>query len=165
MGLDMYIRASKYVSGYEHRGEQAVGEYRSLLTQFGIEKYVDSDSPTATVEFTVAYWRKANHIHEWFVQNVQHGKDECHPHYVDRAQLRDLRHVCVDLLGVKAACGKNPEAANKVAAERLPTQEGFFFGNTEYDEWYWKNITDTIAQIDRILAMPEEWDLEYQSSW
>jgi hypothetical protein len=45
--------------------------------------------------------------------------------------------------------------------------EGFFFGTTDIDEWYWNGLKSTIKQIDRILALPNIDDLSfyYQSSW
>jgi hypothetical protein len=52
------------------------------------------------------------------------------------------------------------------AANLLPTQEGFFFGSYEYDEYYFGDLQDTIDQIERILKeYPHEWDFTYQSSW
>jgi hypothetical protein len=53
----------------------------------------------------------------------------------------------------------------RVAHELLPTQEGFFFGGTDYDEWYVQDLKDTVMQIDRALGLGEEWNFEYQSSW
>jgi|1186.fasta_scaffold611083_1 hypothetical protein len=36
------------------------------------------------------YWRKANPVHRWFVENVQHGEDDCRKYYVSRAQPEAL---------------------------------------------------------------------------
>ena len=30
---------------------------------------------------------------------------------------------------------------------------------------YWQDLRDTVKQINCALAMPEDWDFEYQSSW
>lgn len=43
---------------------------------------------------TLVTWRKANQIHNWFVQNVQNGKDECRTYRVTSAQLITLRDTC-----------------------------------------------------------------------
>jgi hypothetical protein len=57
---------------------------------------------------------------------------------------------------------------NKSLAEsQLPTQAGFFFGGTEYDESYFEGIQYTIDILQKVL---EETDFEkqiitYQSSW
>lgn len=36
----------------------------------------------------IAYWRKANHIHKWFVDNVQYGVDDCGTYEVTEADLK-----------------------------------------------------------------------------
>ena len=110
---------------------------------------------TASVQIQVAYWRKANHIHKWFVDHVQDGNDDCEEYRVTRDQLQLLLDNCKIALMHK-------EEAPKL----LPRQEGFFFGSYEYDEYYWLDIQDTIEQLEKILnEYPEEWDFQYQSSW
>lgn len=42
----------------------------------------------------VGYWRKANQIHNWFVQNVQGGEDDCGIYEVSQAKLIELRDTC-----------------------------------------------------------------------
>lgn len=187
MGLDMYLRASKYVSGYEYRGEEAGEEYRKLVRLFGVSKFVDPETPSATVQFTVAYWRKANQIHQWFVDNVGGGVDECKPYYVTREQLLELRDLCQRVIEASKLMpgevhtgtvydAEHPEGAvqmapgqivedPRVAHELLPTQEGFFFGGTDYDEWYLRDLQDTVKQINRALVLPDEWYFEYCASW
>jgi hypothetical protein len=52
------------------------------------------------------------------------------------------------------------------AKDLLPVQEGFFFGNYEYNEYYFSDIQDTIDQLESILKdVPADWELKYQSSW
>ena len=110
---------------------------------------------TATLQVQVAYWRKANQIHKWFVDHVQDGKDDCEEYRVTRDQLQLLLDNCKLVL-------INKEEAKTL----LPRQEGFFFGSYEYDEFYWYDIQDTIDQLEKILnEYPEEWDFQYQSSW
>lgn len=191
MGLDMYLRAEKYVSGYEFRGEEAVADFKRLVEQLGAEGIVDPDTPSATVSFTCAYWRKANQIHSWFVQNVQDGEDECKPYAVSREQLMELRDLCKEILGfptveepvtvgigadgqvmkdkTQRGAAIHPDFIDK-AAELLPTASGFFFGGTEYDHWYRQDLESTVEQIQRVLDATDgenedAWWLEYQSSW
>jgi hypothetical protein len=54
-----------------------------------------------------------------------------------------------------------------VAEKLLPTQNGFFYGSTLYDEGYLEDLENTIKQIDEIIATTnfEEWDLEYFAWW
>jgi len=186
MGLDMYLRAEKYVSGYEFYGEEKTEQYRNLVAAFGAEDVVDPSTPSATVSFTVAYWRKANAIHKWFVDNVQEGVDDCREYWVGREQLTELRDACQEVLDsleledgkVRAGMTYHPGGKieqhwedgrvatdTAVAQELLPAAEGFFFGGTDYDEWYVQNLEETVRQINRLLKLDAEWDFQYQSSW
>jgi hypothetical protein len=51
------------------------------------------------------------------------------------------------------------------APELLPPQSGFFFGGTEYDEYYFQDLEKTRKMIEDVLAEPEGGDFYYQSSW
>ena len=105
----------------------------------------------------VGYWRKANAIHLWFVENVQDGEDDCCYHReVTKADLEELADICHEVL-----C--NPDLAEC----RLPTTSGFFFGGTEYDEWYMHDIRNTMEMIEDVLKTTdfEKEMLYYVSSW
>ena len=108
----------------------------------------------------IGYWRKANHIHKWFVDCVQDGEDDCEKYEVTKSNLLDLKAVCEEVLSLK---GKDE---GKIE-ELLPTQGGFFFGDTTYDEYYFSEVEGTIKIINEVL---ETTDFEkelvvYQSSW
>jgi hypothetical protein len=54
------------------------------------------------------------------------------------------------------------------ASELLPTAIGFFFGSTDYDEWYFKDLEYTKEVIGKIVdnwEALEYWDFYYSSSW
>ena len=157
MGLDMYLEARVYTSKY-FNGE---GEGRVKALQaaeaLGMPNVIDNIG-SITISREMAYWRKANQIHAWFVKNVQDGKDECQNSYVDQEQLIELRDLCKSLLVNKG---------EEEAKEKLPSQSGFFFGGTEYDEWYWGELENTVEMLDRIISLPSFKDLEFQyhASW
>ncbi len=145
MGLDMYLNARQFTAKQYFRPEL----YNKLVQEapFALD--------TATLEINVAYWRKANQIHAWFVKHVQNGKDDCQEYHVSRDQLQLLVDNC------KLVLIQKEEAPNL-----LPTQEGFFFGSYEYDEFYWQDIQDTIDQLEKVLnEYSKDWDFKYQSSW
>ena len=145
MGLDMYLTARKFSMKDFHNQEL----YGKLVQEapFALD--------SASLEVKIAYWRKANHIHKWFVDHVQNGNDDCHEYYVSRDQLQLLLDNCKIALMHK-------EEAPKL----LPRQEGFFFGSYEYDEYYFSDIQDTIDQLEAILKdVPADWEIKYQSSW
>jgi hypothetical protein len=154
MGLDMYLSAKKYMSRYfDEKDSERIKTVNEL---FGVEGDEEGDYGAQEVTFRVAYWRKANAIHQWFVDNVQKGTDDCGEYYVTRDQLKQLMELCEQIV-----------ADNKKAEELLPTQSGFFFGNTEYNEWYMEDIERTIVRFRKILSDPafEKSDFYYQASW
>ncbi len=154
MGLDMYLSAKKYMSKYFDAADSE--KIKNINELFGVEGDEDGDYGAQEVIFRVAYWRKANAIHDWFVRNVQDGRDECQESWVSREQLKELADLCKQIV-----------AEPKKADELLPTRSGFFFGSTDYDEWYMQDIQHTADRIDKILADPAfaKADFYYQSSW
>ena len=132
-------------------------------------------------------WRKANQIHNWFVENVQDGKDDCGCYEVTKEQLETLLELCMKVkLASKLVKGKVKNGYTfkdgkevpimedgeyiedpTVAEELLPSQSGFFFGSTEYDQWYMYDIDFTIEKILEVLRTTD-FDNEivfYSSSW
>jgi len=184
MGLDMTLMAEGRFypewnkKGKEHKKAKAI---RKLFP----EMFKSGNLNTIAIGFEAGYWRKANHIHRWFVENVQEGEDDCGKYYVDREDLIKLLGVCRKVLekaktkeskvinGYKYENGKekpnlvdgkvitNPETIAKL----LPTQGGFFFGGTEYDEYYLNSVKKTVKIIKKCLKLPKEWRFEYHSSW
>ena len=149
MGLDMYLTAEKYQWG-------AFDEEPTPITQ-AVNTVCDTKGhQVSTIRINACDWRKANEIHAWFVENVQGGEDECQRHVVAMDRLKELVSLCKDVL------------ANKdKAKELLPTQAGFFFGSTDYDEYYFEDLQDTIDKLTPFITDPywEKWDFYYQSSW
>lgn len=107
------------------------------------------------VNTDLGYWRKANAIHNFFVEVVQNGEDECREHPVSVSDLSALMDACKDALD-------NPEDAESI----LPTTSGFFFGSTEYDDYYFDDLRRTIKVVEDALAFAREGgEVFYQSSW
>jgi hypothetical protein len=154
MGLDQYLHASKYTSGTKWSTAESNALYQSIIELAKIGDFVSDEFPSASIQVKVAYWRKANAVHGWFVKNCQDGFDNCQTSYVSRDQLTELVDICKKVL-----------ADNSLASELLPVQEGFFFGGTEYDEWYMGNVQYTADTIEKLLTLPEDWDFNYSSSW
>lgn len=167
MGLDMYLKYRKNFSGYEFSGDESKAEdYKKIITEAGVSDVADAEHPFASVEVTAIYWRKANMIHSWFVDTLADGRDECQEIYVPREKLKELRDLCFDALSVPAGMTLTQHAETV-----LPTSSGFFFGSTDYDEWYVQDLKHTMDSIDNLLAaLPEDgegwdWSLYYQASW
>lgn len=144
MSLDMYLNKKTYV-----------GSSRDKLKITGVKSRIDIARVVYIVE-DIAYWRKANAIHQWFVNNVQNAEDDCKPYEVSTEQLKELLELCKQVL-------KEPDKA----PELLPTQAGFLFGSTEYDSGYFQSLGYTVdvlgAELKESDDQPQEY--EYQSSW
>jgi hypothetical protein len=147
MGLDMYLQAKE--SYWDHMDG---GKMKKRILE--MKEFSGIECQFVSVEFNVIYWRKANQIHGWFVEHVQHGEDNGAEYYVGREQLQDLLDLCKATLKTK-----NPEG--------LPPVEGFFFGDTEVNEWYWKDIEKTIEDLDKVLKNEKlnRFEFYYNASW
>jgi hypothetical protein len=105
------------------------------------------------------YWRKANQIHQWFVDNVQNGVDDCGSYVVDLCQIDELLYD-IDLV----------LSNHSLADDVLPTQSGFFFGGTEYDKYYFSDLRETkrkLKPLRKRKAYRDEtrYEFRYSSSW
>ena len=186
MGLDMYLTKKTYVKNWNHMKEE---DRYAVMVMKGWQP-CDHIKPARVsyIEEKIGYWRKANAIHNWFVKNVQDGNDDCGSYYVAQEQMQELLD-CVNLVlnksvvapgmiknGATLSGGEwkdnvemgegisNPE----IAEEHLPSAEGFFFGNTDYDQWYIANLKTTKEILESTLAEIKEGassEYYYQSSW
>jgi hypothetical protein len=152
----MYLYVSQtFFSKYGKPGE--VEKVKSIAQMMSAEDFLNEDEHQfVDVKFQVAYWRKANAIHKYFVDKCANGKDECQDIYVPREDLVKLKELCEKVLDDKS-----------LARELLPSQSGFFFGSTEYDEYYYQDLEDTIKQISKVINKAEDnhWDIYYRASW
>jgi len=163
MGLDMYLSARKYVGNWDGSPVEEKKSYADILKAAGVRGLtVPPWVPHLSVEVCVAYWRKANAIHRWFVTHCQGGMDDCNSYGVSRAQLEELCLECENALA-----GRGTEVGVKAARKKLPTAGGFFFGDTDFGDDYWYSLGDTAAQIREALGNKslEGFDFYYKSSW
>ncbi len=154
MGLDQYLSASRYVGGWNHSSDEERALYGDLLSKLGLSPSLNPGAPSLTVKVNVAYWRKANQIHGWFVANVQDGVDECQVADVEREKLVELRDLCKQAIEDKQPL--------------IEPKSGFFFGSMTIDDWYWEDLKLTVRQLDAVLNNPvfnDHWTFAYQSSW
>lgn len=182
MGLDMYLTKRVYVQNWAHFSPERVWEIS--VKQGG--KTVKLQSPVNYLILGAAYWRKANCIHKWFVDNCQDGRDECQESWVDREKLKELLALCKKVLTIAVVErgevlisqsltdagweGSHFRTGTVITnapeiAELLPSESGFFFGSTSYDEFYLDDIRLTINQLTKALADPLDGEFYYQASW
>jgi hypothetical protein len=178
----MYLSKKTYVKNWDFQKD---GEKHKVTVKKGNKVRTDiKPERVSYITESVAYWRKTNHIHQWFVENCQDGEDNCQESYVSREKLQGLVDICKQ---VKESLEKSGKKTVKVkvgwqgkkdlfedvevysdtelAEELLPTQPGFFFGGTEYDQWYVQGLDETINQIEPLLQEEGDGEFYYQASW
>lgn len=158
MGLDMYLVKKRYIGN---------GKIRLIDNQYSwIKLESDEYQNVRQIEIEEAYWRKANMIHKWFVDNVQDGNDDCGEYPVEINQIKELLEICKK---IKKECIEDEKMIKNIelAEDLLPTQDGFFFGDTDYDNFYADDIINTIKQLEQVVKNYDEKidDLYYRSSW
>jgi len=122
--------------------------------------------------------------------------DDCGEYRVELNDLIKLKKACNTILssievkhgviqnGASMKAGESEMTPNfevgkmimneDICEELLPTQSGFFFGSTNYDEWYINDLKDTIQVIENLEK--DTWaadsgekylkgDVYYLSSW
>ena len=89
---------------------------------------------------SVVYFRKVNFVYNFFSHKLE---DECC--LADKSDIEELISRCDKVL-----------ADHSLAQELLPTQSGFFFGSTDYDEWYFEDVEDCKQQMEKLLSMYDE---------
>lgn len=166
MGLDMYLRSLPKIEGMGleeillanarlRKHEEENGEIYNKIKKH-IKHFEEFDMSWRSMFMEIAYWRKANQIHHWFVESVQGGQDDMSHYEVSRDQLLELHDRSVEVLARKTP-----------AQDVLPTSSGPFFGNTSYDQYYFREIDRTRSILADLL---ENFNFEthyilYHANW
>lgn len=183
MGLDMYLNKRTYIGNdYKEPDKQVKIEVEDSKNFMGEPIKIQQGRVSEIVE-QVGYWRKANQIHNWFVQNVMDGDDRCQDFDVSTEQLKELLDLVDTVLkasvlvkgkiqnGTQYKDGKetpimedgkyikNPAVAQKL----LPNTSGFFFGSQAYDQYYYDDLVHTKEILEQ--AIKEGGDYSYRPSW
>lgn len=183
MGLDMYLEKKTYVKNWDFMKP----EERHTIGIIGPEAKKIKPERISYITEQVMKWRKANHIHGWFIRNCADGDESRTRMYVSSGKISALLAACNEVIaGSELVSGKvsngtvydkeNPKGKMQfeegkiikdttVADRVLPTQSGFFFGSTEYNEWYLKDVIATRDRLNELRAEDVDADYEYRASW
>ena len=181
MGLDMYL----------YRKNDKAIDFESALDMenaYWDDARWDDDGGRFASELEpgfeqIGYWRKANMVHGWFERNC--GADNCNYYPVSRRELLTLLMTCMAVRArsklVDGLVHNGSTCENGVwtpimepgkliedpsfAQKYLPTCEGFFFGSTDYDQWYMHDVEETIDIIGSVLKEYDDDEFYYYPSW
>lgn len=103
---------------------------REFFERFGKTYFAESD----------AYFRKVNFVYRFFEDKLE---EECC--FVTKSDIEELISRCDKVM-----------ADHSLAQELLPTRSGFFFGSTDYDDWYYKDLEDCKEQMTKLLEDYDE---------
>jgi len=187
MGLDMYLTKRTFVGNEYQKPEEQV---KILIPSIRTDTWVEAirkirNERISYITERVGYWRKANAIHAWFVKEVQGEEDDCREYAVGRRKLEALLRVVGEVIaGSELVPGEVTNGFSFQNGERtpiiemgkvirdpalaqilLPTQSGFFFGCTDYNEWYWHNLVLTKEILEVVMEEDPDGDYYYHASW
>lgn len=160
MGLDMYLYKKTYVQNWEHNPPEQQHQFE--IKRGGVTREDIKTNRICYITEQVAYWRKFNALHGWFVENCGGGIDECQEIMVNEDKMNELLETLKEV-------SSNFDKAKVL----LPPTQGFFFGSDEVDEYYKDEVNSTIETIEELLKENEKskeyglysGDFYYQASW
>ena len=108
--------------------------------------------------YQIGYFRKFNALHSYIVKTFADGIDNCQDIYLYKEDVEQIKKILDDVLEANT---------EEKAKELLPTQSGFFFGGTDYDEYYFEDVKDAADLMQNILDNFdfENYQLVYEASW
>ena len=173
MGLDMFLYRRTYVKNWDFKTPEKQIHIK-IESQNKAYSHIKTKN-ISYIEEEIMYWRKANHIHAWFV-DLAGGEDDCqkiHLGVEDLAILQDKLIQTNEYLDTLERTEENQhgyyEFINVDQSKVLKTASGFFFGSTSYDKWYYDINQHTIKVLEELINdYPDDgwgFDTYYQASW
>jgi len=159
MGLDMYLRATRYFGYFDFPQIPASEDQAIIKNLVGFLPEL-GEVNGITIKFEMGYWRKFQDLHDWFVENIQDGNDNCEEYFVSNEALELLLVEIRKILDYH----NNKNETN----EELRGEPEVIMGTTnyiDYDEYDLEIVERTEKTIIRCLALPPNYSIEYLSSW
>lgn len=104
----------------------------------GLDIFIDKVKST-----NIAYFRKINFLVDYFENYVEY-------------EIENLRYVDIDEESVIELINRCQQVLedHSLAKDLLPTKEGFYFGSTEYDEYYFEDVEEVLNTMTNTI-LPE----------
>ena len=122
----------------------------------GLDMYLERRKEGETQWEEVQYWRKANAIRGWFSSNLEGFEDNARTG-VTHQDLKNLLAACQELLKHK----DDSDIEETIQDNSLCPTEGFFFGGTAIDEWFWSEIETTSEMLSGLNLEDETYEYSY----
>lgn len=153
MGLDIYVNrlrrkygnVNEFATDYKAFNKKVDAEWEnSTLTYEKIEKKYDNLNPRITK--ILAYFIKVNFLVSWFEKHCGLDNNEIFSIF-GKADIADLIETCEEVLTHRE---KDEDKGVQFAKDNLPTCSGFFFGSTEYANWYFDDVECVLDDFSKI---------------
>lgn len=101
----------------------------------------------------LAYFRKANYLHRWALATTeeQPESDNCTYIKITLGDLRNLVKQIDEILSLRES-RKYKKAKELLDEYNLVPMGGFFFGSTEIDKNFWKELKEDRDTIDGMIT-------------
>ena len=101
----------------------------------------------------IGYFSKVNFLMSFFSYT-----GNCEFKEIAKCQLEDLVERCKEVLKTKKCRKERAELL-------LPTQSGFFFGRTSYDEYYYQDVKEVQEWVEGVLANLKDDEVVLMYCW
>jgi hypothetical protein len=182
MGLDMYLYKRTYVKKWEHQSDE--NSFDVTVKRGGKTYPKIQPERISYIEEQIMYWRKANQIHGWFVDNTSVLEEEV-KYSVTKQDLENLLNTCEQVLeilnkskkkviqvengwssGERTFCDVDVFDCEDEIMDLLPPTQGFFYGSSDINTYYEDTINETVRFLEREIPLCDEYDeFEYYASW
>lgn len=156
MGLDVFLfRAKRRGLAKKQARMEEINKGESALYHLEKEEFVKPENQAKLDALKqeweeiypyveVAYFRKVNLLVRYF-----NYEDNCSNQELSKGKIESLVKDCQKVLDLHQQY-QDEDISDKLE-ELLPTTSGPFFGSTDYDDWYFKDVEDVLAQFKKIL--------------
>lgn len=120
----------------------------------GLDIYFYKKGNGSRYNESIGYLRKANVVYAFAENETAYGIDGKEVTFMTYEELLMLEDACKYVLqeGKDLAAEGRFEELKELGSTHLPTKDGFFFGSTEYNEWYIQNVEWVLEEIRKIKS-------------